>query len=156
MRSISANEVAGYFWVIIILVFFIVVWWKVNDIIGVKEVCVFQNGVKCLEKRIFEKDDELHVEMALENNLGRWIAITGIICSSETPDPSLGIPQRNFENINVNALSGSSFYVTGRCHGKKKDQSSFSGIIYLRYEYRDEPYALGSRTILGNVIGKVQ
>ncbi|MFH1448128.1 MAG: hypothetical protein ABIG39_04655 [Candidatus Micrarchaeota archaeon] len=155
MRNLTANEVIGYFWIIVLMVFMAFVWWKVNSLLYVRDVCVLQSGFTCIEKTLSLEGDATILEMTARNDLERWVAITGFLCSSETPDPSLGRPGRHFEEINVNALANSEFTISGECYGGQEDGGKlFTGIIYLRYEYRDEPYAPGSAIVVGNIIGR--
>lgn len=153
MRGIGSSEVIGYFWIVVVLLSVGLIWWKVDSIFHRDEVCVLQNGLVCLKKSMYVDNDAVKLDMIISNNLGRWITITGFMCSSETPDPSLGHPQRDFERMNVNVLAGSDFPLSGTCYGPLKGDQ-FNGIIYIRYEYRDEPYALGNQVIVGNIRGK--
>ncbi len=158
MRSISANEVLGYFWIIIVLFFVILLWLKVNSILFTDERCVLQSGLECKEKQLSSSGGRIGLDLTVKNNLGRWIQITGILCSSETPDPATGRPKRDFEDIRINSVPGSEFQVSGTCYKAPADTEGghFKGIVYLRYEYKDEPYLPGSQIIVGNIIGAVR
>jgi hypothetical protein len=157
MRWMGANEVIGYFWIFVVLVFVGLMWWKLDSLLHRDEICVLQKGFICLDKRLFLENGKVHVEMRVKNSLGRWAEVTGFLCSSETPDPSLGKPQREFEDLKVNVLSDSDFQITGTCHGApEKDGGIFKGLVYLRYEYRDEPSTPGSQMVVGNVWGAVR
>ncbi|MFH1470703.1 MAG: hypothetical protein ABIF01_03070 [Candidatus Micrarchaeota archaeon] len=156
MRSLSASEAIGYFWIIVVLVFVILIWWKVSSILYHDELCVLQAGLSCKEKRLYLEGNSLKLDITAKNKLGRWVQVTGLLCSSETPDPSIGRPRRDFEEVKINAIPDSDFTVSGTCYRSANDTSShFKGIIYLRYEFKDEPYTPGSQVIVGNLRGSV-
>ncbi len=157
MGSLRGNAAIGYFWIILVLVFVALIWWNVNSILYRDDVCVLQQGFKCDKKRLYLAGDSLRLDMTVNNKLGRWIEITGIMCSSEVPDPAIGRPRGSFEEIRVNALPDSDFSVSGPCQRgvADKDPHVFKGIVYLRYEFKDEPYVPGSQVVIGNVRGNV-
>ncbi|MFH0818114.1 MAG: hypothetical protein V1909_05800 [Candidatus Micrarchaeota archaeon] len=157
MRPISANEVIGYFWIILIFAFAGLLWWKVSSILYTDEVCILQAGFLCKEKRLYFEGGELKLELTAKNKLGRWVQITGVMCSSEVPDPAIGRPKREFEELKINAIPDSDFKVSGKCYRGDSDKAteSFKGIIYIRYEFKDEPFTPGSQVVLGNMRGSV-
>ena len=157
MGSQPGNAAIGYFWIIIVLVFVGLIWWKIDSILYKDEVCILQQGFKCEKKRLYLAGESLRLDLTVRNKLGRWIEITGIMCSSEVPDPAIGRPQGNFEEFRVNAVPDSVFSVSGFCQRGQtdKDPRVFKGIVYLRYEFKDEPYVPGSQVVVGNVRGSV-
>lgn len=158
MRGIVLGDVVGHLWIIVVLIFVGLIWWKLDSLLQKNEICVLQSGFTCLDKRLVMENGELKVYLKVKNNLGRWVEITGIICSSETPDPALGKPQRDFEKVRVNVLADSEFGIAGTCHLSSGDDDgkAFRGLVYIQYEYRDGEYTPGGQVIVGNVQGSVR
>jgi hypothetical protein len=155
MRQLSTSEVIGYFWIFLILAFGAALWWTVNGFLHREDVCVLQAGFECVDKDLFSSGGELKATLVVRNQLGRWIMVKGFLCSSEVPDPSTGRPNRVFEQLSVNSLPNSVFEVSGTCHRSPAEDPSgpFRGIVYLQYEFRDEPHTPGTQVVLGNVRG---
>ncbi len=157
MRTISAQEVLGYFWIAVVLVFLALAWWKLNGYLHNDEICVLQSAFTCEQKSIYLEGGLTKINISVRNNLGRWIRITGFACSSEVPDPSLGYPSAGLVAASAEVLPDQGFSLSGTCRRApgEKESDHFGGIVYILYEYRDEPSAPGIFTVVGNVRGSV-
>ncbi len=155
MRTIEPREVVGYFWVLILLVFVGFMWWKVSGILNRSDLCILQSGFKCQEKELFMSNGTPTIKILVKNNLGRWVEITGFMCSSETPDPSIGHPDRDFEATSINVFPDAEFEISGSCYlNSDKKDDTFKGIVYLRYELKDDSMATVPNVVVGNIRGE--
>ncbi len=163
----STEQLITYGWagMIMIVVIGVLLYFGVfSGLNNVPERCLFQNGFFCESHRIYSNAGQLTVNFEAKNKFPKKVIITGILCSAEPADPSLGYPARGFVNIapGDEVYPESDFSYSTICYSEigstEAEIENFEGLIYLRYEEAaDSGFGtlISSRMKIANIGGKV-
>jgi hypothetical protein len=167
MKGQSATEqLITYGWagMIIVVILGVLVYLGVFSINNSPDRCIFQNGLFCKSHRVYaESNNNLTVNIEIMNKFTKRISVTGILCSSESPNPSTGYPDRGFAPVTgvvINPEYSYQFKIT--CYKRDGTFSAyagnFEGLVYVRYRETDDVgYGglAGDRMKIANLFGRI-
>jgi hypothetical protein len=161
MNGHSRGQI-NIFWVGALLLVIGLFVWSISGSGKKEEICVFQTGITCLEKKLFistepASPNEPTAALKLKNTFGRWVTITGFMCSEKPVNPATGRPPGEFSSFSIEALPDAEFEVSSMCGRKSADATTkyFKGLAYIRYEIKGEDIYSGEHFSVGNLLGEI-